>query len=590
MAAAVLVAGGSAFALPSETPDDTPMLNGPVRTFAQVPGTDLLWVGGNFTQVKMRDGTVIDDVSNVAVFDLSKSGSAQYVDIAPRLGAGSTDSVVIELEPYGDEMLIGGRFAGPTNKQKNLVAVDGTTGVAGGSPRWFNSPVLESLLAAPDLGRVYGGGVSLTAFDFESGNVLWTRAKTTVDQTLRTHYLKEGYRDLERDGSTIWAACGCDTVAAPDGTPNAVKALVKFDTEGTHDPTWVAQAGTGAFGISLAQDANNLYLAAGGNDFLAAYSKAGNGTRTWIRDTSGSAQAVEIMDGRLVVGGHFVEIADEPSDNCGFRNADPSNLDPNDECQTRKGLAAYSSFDAASCLPGNRLCPVLDAWDPPLIGKYNLAWAIYPETTPQGTRLHVGGEFTHVSGVRQEYYARLFNAQSCTLTGTSSADLLEGTQGNDIICGGGGNDTLRGLGGNDVLKGEGGADRLSGGEGDDTLEGGESNDTADYSGSLVPVEASLADQSATGEGNDTLTGIENLIGTGANDTIGGSEANNTLNGGGGADVLVGMGGADILKGTDGNDSLDSRDGVEDNDTVEGGAGTDTCSTDAAEKSVTKCER
>ena len=133
-------------------------------------------------------------------------------------------------------MLIGGRFAGPTNKQKNLVAVDGTSGVAGGSPRWFNSPVLESLLAAPDLGRVYGGGVSLTAFDFESGNVLWTRAKTTVDQTLRTHYLKEGYRDLERDGSTIWAACGCDTVAAPDGTPNAVKALVKLDTEGNPRP------------------------------------------------------------------------------------------------------------------------------------------------------------------------------------------------------------------------------------------------------------------------------------------------------------------------------------------------------------------
>jgi hypothetical protein len=45
--AAVLLAGGAAFALPSEVPDETPMLNGPVRTFAQVPGTDLLWVGGS---------------------------------------------------------------------------------------------------------------------------------------------------------------------------------------------------------------------------------------------------------------------------------------------------------------------------------------------------------------------------------------------------------------------------------------------------------------------------------------------------------------------------------------------------------------
>src|SRR3712207_3958998 len=102
MAAAVLLASGVAFALPSELPDDTPMLDGPVRTFAQVPGTDLLWVGGNFTQVKMRDGTVLaNDVSNVAVFDLSETGSAQYVDIAPRLGAGSDTSNVRDIALYG---------------------------------------------------------------------------------------------------------------------------------------------------------------------------------------------------------------------------------------------------------------------------------------------------------------------------------------------------------------------------------------------------------------------------------------------------------------------------------------------------------
>ena len=130
---AILLASGAAFALPSEVPDETPMLNGPVRAFAQVG--DKLWVGGNFTQVRMRDGTVLDEVSNVAVFDLDESGSAQYVDMAPRLGAGSTDSVVTELEAYGGEILIGGRFAGPTTKQRNLVVVDGAAGVAGGEDR-----------------------------------------------------------------------------------------------------------------------------------------------------------------------------------------------------------------------------------------------------------------------------------------------------------------------------------------------------------------------------------------------------------------------------------------------------------------------
>jgi hypothetical protein len=388
MAAAVLLASGAAFALPSEVPDETPMLNGPVRTFAQVPGTDLLWVGGNFTQVKMRNGTLIDDVSNVAVFDLGETGSAQYVDVAPRLGAGSTTSNVRDIAVYGDDVLIGGDFAGPTNTQKNLVAVDATTG---GVIRWYNSERLGSVLAAPDLGRVYGGGVSLSAFDFSTGAKLWTRATTTVDQTLRTHYLQPGYRDLERDGQTIWAACGCDWV---NGTP--VKALVKLNVEGNHDASWITQAGTGGFGISVVQDGGNLYLGAGGNDFLARYPKASGGARAWIRDTSGSAQVVEIMDGQLVAGGHFVEVADEARDNCGNRSSNPDTLDPNDECQTRKGLAIYS-FDG-------QLNP---NWDPALTGKYNLAWALHPEATPEGTRLHVGGEFTHVNGIRQEYYARL---------------------------------------------------------------------------------------------------------------------------------------------------------------------------------------
>ena len=36
MGLAVLLASGAALALPSETPDETPMLNGPVRTIAEV--------------------------------------------------------------------------------------------------------------------------------------------------------------------------------------------------------------------------------------------------------------------------------------------------------------------------------------------------------------------------------------------------------------------------------------------------------------------------------------------------------------------------------------------------------------------------
>jgi Ca2+-binding RTX toxin-like protein len=582
MALAVLLASGVAFAMPSETPDETPMLNGPVRTIAQV-GTNI-WVGGNFNQVLTRDGTKVADVSNVAVFD---STTGAYLDIAPKLGAGSTTTNVRDIAVYGNtnNVVIGGDFPGPTTNQRNLVVVDGITGITGGSqPRWFNSPNLAAVLTAPDLGRIYGGGVSLTAFDFQSPKPLWTRAKTTVDPLIHSHNLQAGYRDLERDGSTIWAACGCDTVAALDGTPNPVKALVKLDTEGNLDTSWVTEAGSGAFGISVTQTSDNLYLAAGGSDYLAEHPKASNGARSWVRDTSGSAQVVEIMDGYLVVGGHFWEVADQPGDNCGARSSKNAiTLDPNDECQTRHGLAIYSF---RGDLEPN--------WDPMLEEKYNLAWALLPEATPQGTRLHVGGEFLTVNGVNQNYYARLApndaqTPQFCTITGTSTSETLTGTPGDDIICGGAGNDTLRGLEGNDILKGEGGADTLFGGAGDDTLDGGNGTDTASFSDAPA-IDASLTNNAAVGEGYDVLSGVENLTGSNGNDTLSGSQANNTLSGGSGADTVVGMGGADKLIGATGTDALDSRDGVEGNDTLDGGADIDTCTTDATEKSITKCER
>ena len=97
------------------------------------------------------------------------------------------------------------------------------------------------------------------------------------------------------------------------------------------------------------------------------------------------------MDGLLVIGGHFVEVADQPGDGCGFRSDNPGTLDPNDECQTRRYLAAYS-------LSGG-----LHGWSPSLTGRYNGVWGL----EVVGSRLHVGGEFTTVSGVKQTFYARL---------------------------------------------------------------------------------------------------------------------------------------------------------------------------------------
>ena len=362
---------------PSEEPDNVPMVDGPVRAIARVSGN--VWIGGDFNGVEQRDGSPLDNVSSVAVFD---ADTGQYKDLAPHLGG--ADAEVWDIDAHGGDLTIAGSFAGPGGTQKNLVRVDGATGTI---IRWFDAPPLKSVVAAPELGRVYGGGLGLSAFDAASGERLWTRATTSVDPALRARSNAPGYRDLELDGRTIWAACICDSVA---GAP--AKALVRLNTEGQHDTSWTAGAEPESFGLSLVEADGALYLGAGGNDFLARYDKA-DGRRVWFRDTSGSTQAVEQMGDKLVVGGHFWEVADAPADRCGFRTqTDTSKLDPFDECQTRHGLAIYSLDGVLE--PG---------WDPMVEGRYNLVWALRPHSTG----LDVGGEFTSVNGVGQAFYARL---------------------------------------------------------------------------------------------------------------------------------------------------------------------------------------
>ena len=96
-------------------------------------------------------------------------------------------------------MFIAGNFQGQNSNEKNLVRVDGKTGRV---IKWFDAPPLKSVLGVPDLGRVYGGGDSLSAFESAGSKkrALWSRAKITVEKSLHDRVHEAAYRDLERDG------------------------------------------------------------------------------------------------------------------------------------------------------------------------------------------------------------------------------------------------------------------------------------------------------------------------------------------------------------------------------------------------------
>ncbi|HEV2745764.1 MAG TPA: calcium-binding protein, partial [Allosphingosinicella sp.] len=177
------------------------------------------------------------------------------------------------------------------------------------------------------------------------------------------------------------------------------------------------------------------------------------------------------------------------------------------------------------------------------------------------------------------------------LLGEAGADILSAGLHNDRVHGGAGNDLLLGGGGDDrlgdewdpavadreagddTLDGGGGDDRLEGGEGDDLLiggggndllNGGAGNDTASYAKATgrVTVRLDAPRGQLTLAGTDELLGVENLIGSGFDDDLGGDAAANRLEGGegddrlgggGGDDRLVGGAGADLMAGGGGND-------------------------------------
>jgi len=371
----VVGVAGIANALPSQSPTvPWPETNGRIRAVEVVGGT--IYLGGKFTSATDSAGET-QSVDNLAAFDAGTGRWAAF-SVPDLVGSGAE---VWDMDVLGDGVVVAGKFT-VSSSQKRLVKV-GPTGA-----QWFSgvSQNLKSVLVAPN-GLVYGGGTKLAAWDAVTRQKVWSgRSTITTNPDLRAHTTNPAYRDLIWKDNAIYAACQCDAL---DGV--GVKALVRLFADGAHDPSFAPSglnADGAATGLAIATDGGDLFLGAGGSDFFASYTTAG--TQRWKRDTSGSTQSVEIHQGVAVIGGHFVEIADQAGDSCGFRSSSGGTLDPNDECQTRKYLAAYE------------LNGTLTSWSPALTGKYNGVWAIEPE----GSALHVGGEFTKASGTARKFYAK----------------------------------------------------------------------------------------------------------------------------------------------------------------------------------------
>jgi len=170
-------------------------------------------------------------------------------------------------------------------------------------------------------------------------------------------------------------------------------------------------------------------------------------------------------------------------------------------------------------------------------------------------------------------------------TGNALNNLLQANDAGNELSGGGGNDQLKGGKGKDKLVGGDGDDQVDAGEGDDEIVGGDGagndtyiggagTDSVRYTSAVTSITVDLAAGTASGSeiGNDSLTGIENIIGGQAGDTLRGDGFANDIDGYTGDDLIQGAAGNDTLTGGTGNDTLEGGSG---NDSLVGGEGTDT---------------
>jgi Ca2+-binding RTX toxin-like protein len=152
-----------------------------------------------------------------------------------------------------------------------------------------------------------------------------------------------------------------------------------------------------------------------------------------------------------------------------------------------------------------------------------------------------------------------------TVDGVTGPVRLEGNGGRDRLTGGPGNDTLLGGDEADHLTGGPGDDGLRGEAGGDTLEGGADRDTVNYGDRTEPVTASIgagtgddggATDGAEGSRDTIASGVEEVIGGTAADTLIGDADANDLDGRGGDDTIRGGLGTDVLNGGANRDTLD----------------------------------
>lgn len=358
VATATLVASGVALAVPSSTPDpDTVQTNGRVR--AIVKTDDTVYLGGTFAQVTDTNGNVVAR-NNLAAIDANTGKLKSWNPNAN----GPVET--LEASADGSRIYMGGDFTAVQDVARaRVAAVNANTGALTG---W--NPAADSTVRAIAAkgNRVYlGGGFMaiggqprqrLALVDGTTG-ALRPNWRPRTNNTVRAlAFSSQGGRLYVGGGYTLF-----------NGIERPYLAAVNTKT-GVLDTTFRPPTPNGRI-WDIEQAGDRVYTAEGGPGGRARAYEYG-GRRAFNHRTAGDVQAVTVMENKAYYGGHFESIADKP-------------------CQ---GLAAVNATTGA----------VDNAWNPTVTPRYLGVWALTPDRVR--SRMYVGGDFTRVSGVPHQYFAR----------------------------------------------------------------------------------------------------------------------------------------------------------------------------------------
>lgn len=271
-------------------------------------------LGGSFTQLRSPDETQSVEARNLAALTDAGTPDPAFKPPAP-------NGTVYALAADGASVWIGGEFTRLDGTWSARVArLDAGTGVR----RSFTSGVSGPVYAlAVQSGQLYIGGRfssvqgtaagSLAALDAVTGQRAprWSPTATLISGEARPNDSSHNNTPVRTiavspDASRVYVGGDFDRINDLDRPALAALDPVLGSLDGTFNPP--AGLGKGYQGMHIAVDGSNGVALAAGGLVNRAWRLGPDGSLRWTVNSDGDFQAVALLKGTVVFGGHFTRV------------------------------------------------------------------------------------------------------------------------------------------------------------------------------------------------------------------------------------------------------------------------------------------